>query len=106
LPDVVADWKEPSREGLCPLGADVTSVVFDSVVFNVDVLQTKRNDRAISGAGQDRESDKRPGAPLDIRDAFGPLFWLSRWLSQFLGRIRTPATLEMVRGKASHRTNN
>jgi hypothetical protein len=25
LPDVVADWKEPSREGLCPLGADVTT---------------------------------------------------------------------------------
>ncbi len=29
LPDVVADWKEPSRESLCPLGADVTSVVLD-----------------------------------------------------------------------------
>jgi hypothetical protein len=29
LPDVVADWKEPSREGLCPLGADVTSVLLD-----------------------------------------------------------------------------
>ncbi len=40
LPDVVADWKEPSRKRLRPLGADLARVLLNQSSF-IDVLQAK-----------------------------------------------------------------
>jgi hypothetical protein len=38
LANVFADWKEPSREGLCPLRPDRARVLFDQFVLDVDVF--------------------------------------------------------------------
>ena len=59
LSDVVTDWKEPCREGLRPLGADLPRVLLNQATFDVDVLQTKRDDRPVSRARHDREGDER-----------------------------------------------
>ena len=49
LPDVVTDGKEPRREGLRPLGADLARVLLNDATFDVDVLQAKRDDRPYLG---------------------------------------------------------
>ena len=50
LPDVVSDRKEPCREGLRPLGANLARVLLNQAAFDIDVLQAERNDRLIAGA--------------------------------------------------------
>ena len=49
--EVVADGKEPGREGLRPLGPDLPRVLFDQFGFDVDMLQLEGDDRLIACAG-------------------------------------------------------